>query len=129
MPWIVGMPTLWGYSFGISDIRVTLADGSERDCLQKVYPIDQSIALSFAGSVCIGFKMVEVMKQWLCKDKPDCAWFPLETIELWPELARNIFASAPPGEQAGHCHLIMLSSTIPPAIRRIQPAVSSAVHF
>jgi len=104
------MPTLWGYSFGISDIRVTLADGSERDCLQKIYPIAQSIALGFAGSVCIGFNVVEVMKQWLCNDKSDCAWLPLETVELWPELARNIFASAPPGEQAGHCHLIMLSA-------------------
>jgi hypothetical protein len=39
------MPTMWGYSIGISDIRVTLADGSEHDCLQKIYPIAQSITL------------------------------------------------------------------------------------
>jgi hypothetical protein len=78
MTWIIGMPTMWGYSFGISDIRVTLADGSERDCLQKIYPIAHSIALGFAGSVCIGFKMVEVMREWLHSDATDRAWIPLE---------------------------------------------------
>jgi hypothetical protein len=110
MTWIVGMPTLWGYSIGISDIRVTLADGSERDCLQKIYPIAQSIALGFAGSVRIGFTMIDVMRHWLHNDAPGCAWFPLETIELWPEIARDIFASAPAKEQQGHCHLMMLSA-------------------
>jgi hypothetical protein len=62
MTWIVGMPTMWGYSFAVSDVRVTLADGSERDCLQKIYPVARSIALGFAGSVRLGFKMVEAMK-------------------------------------------------------------------
>ncbi len=57
------MPTIFGYSVGVSDIRVTLYDGSERDCLQKIYPIAQSIALGFAGSVRIGFEMVDVMKE------------------------------------------------------------------
>jgi hypothetical protein len=100
---------MWGYSFAVSDIRVTLADGSERDCLQKIYPVAQSIALGFAGSVCIGFKMVEVMKHWLHNDAPDSAWLPLETLELWPAIARDIFAVAPSREQEAHCHLIMLS--------------------
>ena len=101
---------MWGYSFAVSDIRVTLADGTERDCLQKIYPIAQSIALGFAGSVRIGFTMVEVMKQWLHNDAPGLAWVPLETIELWPNIARSVFAAAPPEEQSGECHLIMLSA-------------------
>jgi hypothetical protein len=112
---------MWGYSFAVSDIRVTLEDGSERDCLQKIYPVAQSIALGFAGSVCIGFKMVEVMKEWLHNDATDCAWFPLETIELWPDIARDIFAAAPPQEQAGHSHLIMLSAD-PKATNGMGPA-------
>jgi hypothetical protein len=110
MTWIVGMPTLWGYSFAVSDIRVTLGDRSERDCLQKIYPISQCIALGFAGSVFIGFKMVEAMKHWLKNDAPDCAWILLETLELWPEIARDIFAASPPEEQAEHCHLMVLSA-------------------
>jgi hypothetical protein len=39
MTWIASTPTMFGYSFGISDVRVTLADGSEVDCLQKVYNV------------------------------------------------------------------------------------------
>jgi hypothetical protein len=62
---------MWGYSIGISDIRVTLADGSERDCLQKIHPVAQSIALGFAGSVAIGFRMVSTMRYWLQCDEPD----------------------------------------------------------
>jgi hypothetical protein len=110
MTWIVGMPTMWGYSFGVSDVRVTLADGTERDCLQKIYPIGHSIAQGFAGSVRIGFKMVESMTEWLHNEATDCAWLPLETVEIWPKIARDIFEAAPPLEQAGHCHLIMLSA-------------------
>jgi hypothetical protein len=110
MTWIVGMPTMWGYSIGISDIRVTLTDGSERDCLQKIYPIAQSISLGFAGSVYIGFQMIGVMRKWLYCDQTDHAWKPLETADLWPDIARDVFAAAPPEEQAGQCALLMLSA-------------------
>src|SRR5579863_5840894 len=110
MTWIVGMPTMWGYSIGISDIRVTLADNSEHDCLQKIHPIAPSITLGFAGSVYIGFQMIEVMRQWLRCDQPDHAWKPLETAEIWPEVARDVFAAAPAKEQAGRCALLMLSA-------------------
>jgi hypothetical protein len=110
MTWIVGMPTMWGYSIGISDIRVTLADGSEHDCLQKIYPIAQPITLGFAGSVRIGFRMIDVMRRWLHCEQRDHAWKPLETAELWPAIARNIFAGAPPEERAGQCALLMLSA-------------------
>src|SRR5436305_633541 len=108
MTWIVGMPTMFGYSIGISDIRVTLADGSERDCLQKIYPISSSIALGFAGSVAIGFVMVAAMRQWLLCDQSNQAWQPLETAELWSPIAREIFRSAPVEEQCGQCALMML---------------------
>jgi len=37
MTWAVGTPTMFGYAFGISDVRVTLG-GTEIDCLQKIYP-------------------------------------------------------------------------------------------
>src|SRR5215471_12630586 len=104
------MPTMFGYSIGISDIRVTLSDGSERDCLQKLYPIAQSIALGFAGSVRIGFAMVDVMKSWLHNDSPHGIWKPLETVALWPAIARKTFAEAPADEKKLHCHLIMLSA-------------------
>ena len=103
MTWIVGTLTMFGYRIGISDIRVTLADGLERNCLQNIYPIFQWIALGFACSVAIGFAMVSTMRRWLDCDKPDHAWKRLETVELWPQIAKNIFAAAPSEEQAGQC--------------------------
>lgn len=90
MTWIVGMPTMWGYSIGISDIRVTLADDSEHDCLQKIYPIAQSITLGFAGSVRIGFQMIAAMRQWLHCDRPDHA------RELLPEKPVCTYQSSAP---------------------------------
>ncbi|WP_260736442.1 hypothetical protein [Tunturiibacter lichenicola] len=57
MTWVVGIPTTFGYAFGISDVRVTLGDKTEIDCLQKIYPIGRYVAAAFAGSVKIGFAM------------------------------------------------------------------------
>jgi hypothetical protein len=45
MTWIVAAPTLLGYSAVVSDIRVTLRDKSERDCLQKVHSISPTMVL------------------------------------------------------------------------------------
>jgi hypothetical protein len=47
---------MFGYGFGLSDIRVTLGDGSEVDCLQKIYPVARWVAAGFSGSVKIGFR-------------------------------------------------------------------------
>ena len=56
MTWVVGMPTMFGYGIGISDVRITLADGSERDCLQKIYPVGRFLAMGLAGFVPIGVR-------------------------------------------------------------------------
>ena len=61
MTWIVGRSIPFGYSVALSDIRVTL-DGREIDCLQKIYPVGPFIAMGFAGSVPIGFAMIDRMR-------------------------------------------------------------------
>jgi len=61
MTWIVAMPRR-GVRIGCLTFRVTLSDGSERDCLQKIYPIANSLALGFAGSVYIGLKHGSTMQ-------------------------------------------------------------------
>lgn len=60
MTWIIGRSGPFGHAVGISDIRVTLQDGSEFDCLQKIYRIAGNMAMGFSGSVQIG---LEVMSQ------------------------------------------------------------------
>ncbi len=91
----------------MSDIRVTLADRSEVDCLQKIYPVGRFIALGFAGSVAIGFGMVGRLRQLLGTVKPGEAWEPDVVAEWWPEDARKVFAAFPEGEQSLGCHLLM----------------------
>src|SRR6266511_2331168 len=76
MTWIVGRAVPWGCAAALSDIRVTLADRSEVDCLQKIYPVGRFIALGFAGSVAIGFGMVGRLRQLLGTVKPGEACEP-----------------------------------------------------
>lgn len=54
-----------GYAFGLSDVRVTFADKNEKDCLQDINPVGQYLAAAFAGSVQIGFRMIESLCQYL----------------------------------------------------------------
>ncbi len=110
MTWIVGRSLLFGYAVGLSDVRVTLADGAERDCLQKVYAVGPRIALGFAGSVAIGFSMVQRLSQLLRPVRPGKAWLPPVVAEWWPGDARQVFAAAPEVERALGCHLMMFGA-------------------
>ena len=89
MTWIVGTTGIFGYGIGLSDIRVTLGDGSERDCLQKIYKVGNFIAAGFAGSVAIGFAMVDRLTELLASDDPAGAWDPVAIADWWPQDARG----------------------------------------
>jgi hypothetical protein len=110
MTWIIGASTVMGYAVGISDIRVTFADGSEKDCLQKLYPMSRFIAAGFAGSVWIGFAMLDAMA-YLLKDLPErSAWHPQEVADCFQDLALQVFQAAPQPEQILQSHLILLGA-------------------
>jgi len=102
-----------GYAFGLSDVRVTFPGQHEKDCLQKIYPVGPFLAAAFAGSVQIGFKMVENLSQTLRlpenlpADEP-VAWDPGWVAEHWPAQARQLFAAQPPQEQKGQSHIMLL---------------------
>jgi hypothetical protein len=110
MTWIVGRALPWGYAAAVSDIRVTWPDKSEVDCLQKIYQVGPFIALGFAGSVAIGFRMVDRLRQLLGGLKPGQAWKPDVVAELWPEEARKVFARFSKWEQDLQCHLLMVGA-------------------
>src|SRR5260370_25157134 len=107
MTWIVGAPTMFGYSFGISDVRVTLGDGDEVDCLQKVHAIGRHIAAGFAGSVRIGFAMVDELGRLTDYNDPRIACDPEAVRQQWPGCARAVFDRFGPEDQAGQCHLML----------------------
>jgi hypothetical protein len=110
MTWIIGAAAIAGYAVGISDVRVTLADGREMDCLQKFYPMSRFIAAGFAGSVRIGFAMLDA-QAYLLRDLPDrSAWFPDEVADCFQDLARQVFQASPQAEQDLHSHLMLLGA-------------------
>jgi len=110
MTWIIGAAAALGYAVGISDVRVTFHDGSERDCLQKIYPISRFIAAGFAGSVRIGFSMMNTLTHHL-RDLPDgTAWLPEDVADDFGELAKQVFSVSEATEQVLHCHLMLLGA-------------------
>ncbi|MGA2436642.1 MAG: hypothetical protein ABSG25_15310, partial [Bryobacteraceae bacterium] len=110
MTWIVGTPTMFGYGLGISDVRVTLGDDREFDCLQKIHPVGRWIAAGFAGSVRIGFAMVEELRQWMYSEDDRIAYEPLSVAEGWPHCARQVFSKFSPEERYHGCHLMLISA-------------------
>lgn len=110
MTWVVGTGVMTGYAFGLSDIRVTFpANNTTRDCLQKIHPVGPFLAAGFAGSVRIGFKMIENLSRLLYvpQDEPT-AWDPGEVAEYWPEDARKVFAAQPLEERVGGSEIMLL---------------------
>ena len=108
MTWIVGAPTMFGYGFAISDVRVTLQDGSEVDCLQKLFGIGRHLAAGFAGSVMIGFAMIDELRRMSDFDDPQMACDPESIATQWPAQAQRIFASFSSVEQKAQCHLMLV---------------------
>lgn len=101
---------MFGYGIGISDIRVTFSDGSERDCLQKIYKVGDFIAAGFAGSVAIGFAMIGRLTQLLACDDPTRCWDPVAVADWWPQDARDVFNRFPQSERDLQSHVILIGA-------------------
>jgi hypothetical protein len=110
MTWVIGASSIFGYGTMMSDVRVTLNDGSERDLVQKACAVGRYIVAGFAGSVQIGFQMLESLTKFLVP--PDAAqpgaWEPEWVAERWKPIASKLFASAPPAEQALRCQILLV---------------------
>jgi hypothetical protein len=109
MTWVVGTPTMFGYGFGVSDIRVTLGDDSEVDCLQKIYAVGRYLTAGFAGSVRIGFAMIDELRMRAHLSDERLACDPEKIAQEWPQFARQVFQTFPRDEQEAHCHLLIIS--------------------
>jgi hypothetical protein len=110
MTWVVGNATFFGYAVGLSDIRVTFSDGTEMDCLQKLYGVGRFIAAGFAGSVAIGFGMMQVLSRLLGEAPQNTAWMPEAVAQWWPADARNVFGNFREEERRPGCQLMLLGA-------------------
>ena len=104
---------MFGYGFGISDVRVRVGDVT-LDCLQKIYPVARWVAAGFAGSVRIGFSMIDELSRIGNAIEEPYAVAPAVLAREWPTYARKVFEHSPDGERQLASH-IMLISTDPQA--------------
>ena len=110
MTWIVGASTIAGYAVGISDVRVTFSDGTERDCVQKLHAMGRFIAAGFAGSVRIGFSLLNALA-YMMQDLPEgAAFIPQDVADTFSPVAAQVFANAPEVERALHSHIMLLGA-------------------
>jgi hypothetical protein len=99
------MATQFGYSVCVSDIRATWKDGRILDCLKKTYKITDCLGVAFAGSVQIGFALVEELRAHCLRgaylDSPDAL------MTSWPRFARRVFAKSPDLERQERAELLL----------------------
>ena len=114
MTWVVGASTIWGYGVVISDVQVTFSDGTTADILQKSYPISNFIVAGFAGSVKIGFMLLESLAQFTqlpSGKEATQAWNPIWVANNWSPIAKKIFNSAPEIEKRLGSKILMLGAS------------------
>lgn len=102
MTWVIGASQMFGdYGIVISDIQVTV--GREQfDILRKAYPVGPSLIGGFAGSVQIGFQLLESVSEFmrLPPNTPtNISWHPSFVAENWSPIARSIFEVSPVEQQ------------------------------
>lgn len=110
MTWVIGRAGPFGYAVGLSDVRVTLNDGTEFDCLQKIYKVGPQIVFGFAGSVAIGLEIVAQLARSLRVSEQNQAWNPKYVADLLPFGTRRLFDAFPDSEKDLGCELLMLAT-------------------
>lgn len=110
MTWVIGASTIFGYGVVISDVRVTFPDGEEMDVLQKAYPLGKFIVAGFAGSVELGFVLLENLRGFLRlpAGAKDCAWDPEWVGRNWSAEARRVYGSASRALQERGADILMV---------------------
>lgn len=111
MTWVVAASTFFGYGALYSDVQVTFRDGTTRDLIQKAFPITNFIAAGFAGSVRIGYKLLQSLAEHISlptEHLDRLAWNPLWVFETWVPIARSVFDLAPSLEKKAGSQFLMV---------------------
>src|SRR5262245_10302548 len=121
MTWVIGASSIFGYGVMLSDVRVTFPGGRQADLVQKAFGIGPFMVAGFAGSIKIGFQMLESLERLLVvpSDAPQPgAWEPEKVAERWKPIAANIFATADPIERAARSEILLvgISQTLRPEV-------------
>lgn len=114
MTWIVGANSLFGMAFLVSDIQITFsgaADVEYLDCCQKVHALSQDVIGGFAGSVKIGFAVIERLRVELQLPNANSAWELDTVVNDWlPGVVKDVYDSSEASEQLLGCQIILASA-------------------
>lgn len=95
----------------LSDVRVTFANGRTADLVKKAYYVGPFIVAGFAGSVLIGFKLIESLRNFLVLP-PEAAgqnaWKPQWVAKNWSPLARELFDASPASEKSLGSNILLV---------------------
>lgn len=138
MTWVIGASTPFlGHGIVVSDIRVTFNNGETADMLQKAYPVGNFMVAGFAGSVLIGFRLLDSLTQSLALPHEVAktqAWDPAWVARKWAPRAKAIFDSSSPQEKALGSQLLLVGispteNTGAPELSKVYIVRFSAPNF
>ncbi|QBR83750.1 hypothetical protein E3983_04900 [Legionella israelensis] len=131
MTWILGASSLFGYGLILSDIQVSV--GKERfDILQKAYPLSNFISGGFAGSVKIGFMLLQSLSDTLeipREYQQTFAWDPIKIANAWSPRARDIFMRESLQERRLGAQFLMVAASPQPDKKMMIPGWDSKIYL
>ena len=95
MTWVLGSANMFGYGGLIADVRVVWGDRVHADILLKIHQVAPNLLVGFAGSVEVGFALIEDMRQEFALPA-ERYWYPRAAAWWWWRRARRMFANARP---------------------------------
>lgn len=96
MTWVVGTGIRFGTVLMAGDVRITMPDKREIDCLQKVFPLGSSVIGGFSGSVTIGLDVLAIVASEFAKAPPATGWDLAVITATWlPRVIRRQFSEHP----------------------------------
>lgn len=100
MTWVIGAISLFGYGVVVSDVKVSWKNSHrELPILQKAHFIGNSIVAGFAGSVRIGFRLIDSLRAGMTSAGPNDGWHPWWVAKHWQAEAGRIFETSEPQEK------------------------------
>jgi hypothetical protein len=112
--WVCAASTIFGYGALYSDVQVTLRSGQTKDLIQKAYPLGNFIAAGFAGSVQIGFRLLQSLSNFVAlspEESQIMAWEPTFVSSSWATTAKSIFDSSPSEERDLGSRILMVGAS------------------
>lgn len=115
MTWVVGIPGMMSGATMMADVRISRPDGSPITGfgVQKLHPICPMVMAGFAGSVTLGFRVIEALQAQV-PERDDGIYSPASVTLCCRRIARRVWHSAPPEQRAGSLALMLIGAGLRP---------------